>query len=752
MIRTSRRNFLKVTTLAGGGLMMSISAPGLANLLGSNSIDLAEINSYLTIDTKGNIVFLLTKHEMGQGSGTGLPMILADELGADWNKLSIKRSDYDSKFTSTEMGTTGGSSTIRKMWDILRNAGATAREMLKQTAANQWNVDSSELLVENNFVINPENDARLEFGVLASAASKLEVPESVELKKPKDFVYIGKPVKNLITHDVVIGKANYGINTDIEGMVYASIEKCPVYKGKLKSFDDSEARKVKGVIDILEVTNVKAENASLHVQDGVAVIANSTWSAFKARKRLKIEWNFENRNSNSLSNLKETFTKNESEELEPRYMNGNLDAVKKLEGHEVYSASYDNPYEAHALMEPINATAHYKGDSCEVWVGTQSGQRATKAVSDVIGLPVEKVTTHVLNSGGSFGRRYYVDSSMEAAYLSKKLNKPVKLTWSREDEIAHDYFHPFQRSLHSAVISQDKKIVGWETKMLRTDDYASGAELYEIPYYFPNVKTSWKQIESIVHTGAWRSVSEHSSCLGRESFIDELAIKLGENPVDFRLGLLDKEIKLSDFKIADDLSGEALERQKAFAERIRFYRSLLQDRYVAILKSIKEKQWLDEPTSKNKGVGLAIESFGRTVCAHVVNITMDDRTVNGFTVDRVRGIVHCGTVVNPHFGTGQIEGSIIYALSALQYGGIEVEEGRVMRSNFHDNKLLRIDETPDIEVQFIPSNEAPSGLGEPGTPPLAPAVLNAIFNASGIRVRKIPVLKKDLVLKSAQVS
>lgn len=723
-MKTSRRNFLKVSALAGGGFAMTISFPASSGLFKKTTPASYDLGGFLTISEDGKITFILTKHEMGQGSGTGLPMILADELGADWSKLSLKRSDFSPTYSEREMGTTGGSSTIYKMWDILRQAGATTREMLKTVAAKRWNVNAELLRVENSYVIHPSG-AKFEFGELAAEASKLEMPTEATLKNPSTFTYIGKPVKNLITNDVVVGKASYGINTDIEGMVYAAIQRCPVYKGKVISFDDSEARKVNGVLDVLRVPFMEPVEEGQHVQEGVAIIATSTWSAFKAKKLLRIEWDKGDNGKESIATLLDNIHR---ASLSPAYSKGNFGTLAIKPGYELVEQEYDNPYEAHALMEPINATAHFKGDSCEIWVGTQSGERVSKEVSKITGLTEDKLTIHVLNSGGSFGRRYYSDSAMEAAYLSKQLRKPVKLTWSREDEIRHDYFHPYQRSILKAIISPTKKVVGWYAGIIRTAAYMSGLNPWEIPYHFDVIKTESAVIKSPIHVGAWRSVDEHSSALGKESFIDELAIKLNRDPLDLRLELLEGQIESEG---SDD-----------FAQRITEYRKLIQSRHKAVLHFIKNNG-LWKPSKPGKGVGLAIQNFSRTVCAHIVELSLDN-SYNGFKVDNVTCVVHSGTVVNPHFGKGQIEGSVIWALSAAMYGGVEVESGMVMRDNFHDNLLLRIDETPKIEVHFVASEEPPSGLGEPGTPPLAPALLNALYNASGIRIRKIPVLKADL--------
>ncbi len=726
-MKVNRRNFLKISSIAGGGMMLAFKVPA-SGILSTQELQATPLNNFLAIDADGNITFTLTKHEMGQGSGTGLPMILADELGADWEKLEIVRADYDPKYNNTEMGTTGGSGTIRKMWDVLREAGATAREMLKSAAAAEWNVSSENLIAENSLIKNPATGQSLGFGELAAAAAQLPVPQDVQLKEHADFRYITTPVKNRITRDVIKGSANYGINMDVPGMVYASIEKCPVYKGKLKSFDASEAKRVFGVLDVIAIPAMEPSNPSHHVPEGVAVIAKSTWSAFKGRKALKVEWDLGENRDASIEGLNATMDEMRSEQTNPEYTKGDIAAVENDPAVEWLEYDYSNPYQAHALMEPINATAHFKGDSCEVWVGTQSGERMSKEVEQITGLPQDKITIHVLNSGGSFGRRFYADSTMEAVYISQQIQQPVKVTWSREDEISHDYFHPYQRSIHRAGV-KNGEVVAWDTRIFRTDGYMSGTNPWDIPYHFPNIRAFGSEVGSIIHTGAWRSVSEHSSSLGRESFIDELAIKVGKNPIDFRLEMLDDPVE----KTGDD----------DFAERVLEYRTQMRERFTKVLDTVKEKGWMTEPKAAGSGRGIAIDTFSRTVVAHVVDVSLNNSRM-GFKVDRVRSAVYCGTLVNPHFGRGQIEGSIIWALSAVYYGGVEVKNGLVNRSNFHDNILLRIDETPEMDVHFIASEEPPTGLGEPATPPLAPAVLNALYDATGIRIRKIPVSKDDL--------
>lgn len=734
----TRRNFLKVSGKAGGGLIISFSLPIYGN---KNEVNLngeeVEFNKFISIDATGEITIMLTKHEMGQGTGTSIPTIIADELDADWAKIKIKKVNYSPKYTWHEMGTTGGSGSISRTWDSIRMAGATTRELLRQAAANKWGVDPIVLEVKNSFITNLVTEEKLEFGELAEAASILPIPNEVILKKPEEYRYIGKPIKNRMTKGVISGNAKYGMDMDIPGMVYSSIEKCPIYKGKLKNYDDTAAKQIDGVLDIFPIQlseQIKSElNPVLgYVDEGVVVVATSTWIAFKARKLLRIEWDGGQNKSRSMATLNNDM---EAVKDSPNLMTmdlGNVEEGFANSNNEIFEMEYDNPYQAHALMEPLNATAHFYNDSCEIWVGTQDAEKTIGEVAKILELPKEKVVVHMLDSGGSFGRRFHADTSIEAAFISRKVNKPVKVIWTREDEIRNDHFQPYLKNYLRAAITPEKSVVGIENRAISTVDYVTWSEKWEHYYAFPNIRCYRTMVPTLLHEGAWRSVGEHSAALSKECFVDELAHKLHKDPLDYRIELLSHEVDWGDPKDMPDWAiNYMLPRKK-----------LLRQRKLDILFHIKENGLWPKESPKGKGTGLAITNFGPTVCAEIAEVTMDEEF--GFTVDKVTAIVHCGMVINPHFGKGQIEGSIIWALSALKYGGMEVEEGVVQRSNFHNNKVLRMDELPEIEVIFIKSDERPSGLGEPGTPPLAPAVLNAIFNASGKRIRKIPVTKDDL--------
>ncbi|MEO9967963.1 MAG: molybdopterin cofactor-binding domain-containing protein [Reichenbachiella sp.] len=738
-MKATRRNFLKVTSLAGGGLMLAGAIPGMGKILTQDEESvLSSFNHFISIDLEGNVVFQLTAHEMGQGSGTGLPMIMAEELGADWSTVTIERADYDKKYEGLIRETTGGSGTISFYWDSLRNMGATVRELLKAAAANRWQVSTEGLSVSNGFVIDSGSDRKLSFGELAAEAATLEVPKEVELKSPADFNLIGKPVKNLITDKVAMGQGNYGINMDLPDMLYASIEKCPVYKGKLIKFDAAETLKVNGVIDVISVPTLESTEDEIHVQEGVAVIATSTWAAFKGRKSLKCDWDLGDNENNDNERLNAAVETAGKKWEKPVYSVGKYDELKDLEDYREIKATYINPHQAHALMEPMNATAHYNGQTCEIWVGTQNATKVVVNVAKAVDIPADKIKVHVQNSGGSFGRRYYPDTSIEAAYLSKQLKKPIKLTWTREDGIRHDYFHPYQVSHFSGLIKEDE-VIGMQLKMVKTASYASGDNLWEQPYDLGHLDTFINPIDNLVHQGAWRSVQVHSSSLGKECFIDELAIELKKDPLELRNVLYSKPIEY----VAFDRPTPPGEQD--FGELVMDFRTDLRRRNRSVMEYISANKLWDRAKSAGKGRGFAIDDFfGRTVCAHIVEVEKDNSDW-GIKITKITSVLDCGIVVNPHFGRGQVEGSIIYALSALKYGSIDLKNGKVQQSNFHNNKLLRIDEVPEIEVHFVPSEETPRGLGEPATPPLAPAVLNAIFDATGKRIRKVPVYKEDLL-------
>ncbi|MEM9649558.1 MAG: molybdopterin cofactor-binding domain-containing protein [Bacteroidota bacterium] len=741
----NRRDFLKVGSKIGGGLMVSIYLPAYGKSITSDqTVADIEFNKFISIDTNGEITIMLTKHEMGQGTGTAIPTIIADELEADWSKIKIKQATYDPKYTWLEMGTTGGSGSIARTWDAVRTAGAATKALLKQAAANAWGVDPIVLEVKKSYVTNRVTNQTFRFGELAEEAAKLTIPKDIDLKKPGEYVYVGKSVKNRITKDVVSGNMKYGIDMDISGMVYASIERCPIYKGRIKNYDDSEVKKVKGVLDVFPIAIPQKIKDRLHpimgyVYDGIAIVASSTWVAFKARKLLRVEWDGgENANRDIASLNDDMGALKDSPSLMSMDL-GDVGPCFQNPENTILEMEYNTPYQTHAVMEPLNATAHFQDDICEIWVGIQDPEKTIDNVSKALEIPKEKINIHVLKSGGSFGRRYAADTSIEAAFISKKIRKPVKLTWTREDEIKNDHCQPYLKNYMTAAITPKKSVEAIENQAICTIDYAVWSTKWDHYYAFPNIRCHRSTVPALLQYGAWRSVGEHSAALSKECFVDELAHNLGKDPLDYRLELLSHEVDWGDPK---EMSQVAIERMLP-------RKKLLRQRQIEVLSYIKANGLWSKEEFYGRGKGLAMMCFGDTVCAEIAEVTMEGEF--GYRVDKITAVVHCGMVINPHFGKGQIEGSIIWALSAVKYGGVEIENGAIQRSNFHDNKVLRIDELPKIEVIFMESDERPSGLGEPGTPPLAPAVLNAIFNACGKRIRKIPVTKEDLVESTSKI-
>lgn len=724
-----RRHFLQISGIAGGGFLLSLRLSLEGELLARSTGTAFEPNAFLQIDAQGVVTFTLTKLEMGQGSGTGLPMIIADELGADWNTLKVVRANYDKRFSRNEQGTTGGSSSIRKLWKPLKEAGATARLMLIAAAVKKWkssknlSLKSSDCYTKDGYVIHRLTKRKLSFGKVASLAAKMPIPQQLVFKDSKDYQYIGQPVKNLITPQLVLGKDEYTMNFSLPGMLYAAAVRCPVYKGKLKSFDDRAALKIQGVKQVVKITDVDLKNDP-YVYDSVVVVADSNWAAFQGKQALKVQWEEGKNGQRSLDSVRKEVLAATKKKVKPTIVKGDIAAAFK--DAEVYEASYENPFQSHALMEPLSAVAHFKGNTCEVWTGTQSAMNATKIAAQVSGLKENAVTTHVLPSGGSFGRRGE-DFVAEAVLISKAIGgQPVKIVWTREDELQHDQYHPFHYSTLRAAI-KNNELVGWENNIVRVANGDGGNNLWDIFYHYPNLKTQCALVEPPFPMGAWRSVSVHSASLGVECFMDELAHKLKQDPYKFRMKHLTQPVSLI---------GEG-----GRAKLIHNFRKLSRDRFRQVLSEVVKKANWGKKMPKGHGQGLAVAGFSRTACAQVAEVSV----INGqLKVHKITCTMHLGRVINPHFVQGQVEGGIIWALSALLYGGVEFEKGRIKRSNYHDNKVLRINEIPEIVVHLIDSEDDPTGAGEPAVPPLAPAVLNAIYAATGKRIRKLPVTPNDL--------
>jgi isoquinoline 1-oxidoreductase subunit beta len=720
----TRRDFLKVAGLSGGALTLNIMLPFHSSA--SVAPVIFEPNLLVNISNDNTVSFVLLKQEMGQGVITGLSMIFADEMGADLQTMKIIHSDYKPNAEHVLQGITGGSSSIQRCWLPLRESAATAREILLQAAAETWGVKKGDCYAEKSKVIHRPTGKQIAFGNLVEKASKISAPEPVQLKNASDFQYIGKPIKSLNTKDIVTGKYNYGIDVSLPEMLYASIERCPVHLGTIKSFDDSKARKVNGVVDVVKISRlVRPVSVGVPgwnliydytIEEGLAVIASSTWAAMQGRKALDIVWDEGENGSAHTGSFAEKIDRIKDSELVVTWLKGDVNG-KQTENGSVVEGKYETPYMAHAVMEPHNTTASVKGNACELWSGTQFGKRIVEEVSGVLNMPVENVKCHVMPSGGGFGRNWEADFAVEAALVSQAVQKPVKTTWTREDVTRHDYFHPPQQDHHRVLLDNTNSIHTWTIdqfccfKMPKDDPWNPYA------YAVPNYRTRKIDLPSPVETGPWRSVTEHKDTFTLETFVDEIAAHIKADPLEFRLQQLKKYV---------DHSNEDPNR----IPKIHTDRQLT----TQVLEVAADKAgW-----GKKSNLGIAVAKFN-SHCAQVAEVDIDKGNV---IVKKITVAIHCGIAVNPLLIENQVQGAVIFALQALRYGGITLKNGRVEQSNFHDYKMLRIDEVPEISVHIIPSTDPPKGAGEPGVPALAPAVLNAVYALTGKRIRKIPLLKK----------
>lgn len=735
-----RRDFIKASALAGGGLLLQANAfaqllTPLAPETGPSATGVVPLNAFLKINAQNDIFFQVTKHEMGQSVATGMAMILAEELDADWEKLKMEFVDADlAVYQNAEKGgfSTGGSNTIMDMWKILRTMGASARYMLVHAAAQEWNVDATQIKTQNGHLLHPTKDIRVSYGQLAQKAAQVPVPTKVTFKNESAFSLIGKPLVNKITPDVVTGQYTYGIDVEVPGMLYALVARCPVFMGKLKSFDASKTLKVKGVKKVVTTSAVAGmkPGSFYHVREGVAVIADSFWAAKKGRDLLQIEWETGQNGTRSHQEFEQQVKELSYEQTQPTGFKGDPHAFADLSKIDrILSAEYVYPYQLHSLMETLNCTAHYKGDNCEIWIGHQAQSYLIDEVVKHFKLAKEKVLVHTLPSGGGFGRRWYPDAALEAVQISKEAgNVPVKMVWTREDDFQNSFWHCYSFSRYQAGITTDQQIHAWYFKELRTYTWGSNfpfrPEISWNGYDIPNKRFDFENIQgrSLVQCSAWRSVIGNAWGFGQECFLDEIAAFMGKDPYELRKELLKKD----------------------FEEKIghRFPISSKRLRQVMDL-AVSKSSW-KEKREKGRGVGLAVYPYmhGNSYCAQVAEVTVKD---GNLSIDKIVVAVDCGLVVNPDLVKNQIEGGIVWGLTAMLHGGLEVENGRALRSNFHDNKLMTNAECPEIEVHFVPSQEGPYGIGELSPPCSVPAVMNAIFNATGKRIRKLPLAKDSLV-------
>jgi len=709
----SRRDFLKLSGTTGAVLALGYIFPGngksafLENL-SSKAPFTGELTPFVIIDSSGTITLMLHKPEMGQGTYQSIPALIAEELNVTLDQVTIKpalanRKKYGPMYVH-------GSQSVKTQWMRLRKAGAAAREMLTKAAAQNWKVPVNECYARDGKVFHKASNKSAGYGELVETASKMSVPQDPKLKDPKDFILIGKSIPRPDIPLKVDGTAQFGIDSKMPGMLYASVEHCPVFLGKVKSFDGSAAKAVKGVKHVLSSKRMM-NRQTLY---GVAVVADSYYAAEQGRKTLKVSWDYGRNagvNSDELfTHYRElTHTEGDIVKQEGDFEGAYAKAVKKQE------ALYELPFASHAPMEPQNAVAHVHGDKCEIWAATQDPDGAQETVARYLNIPVENVTLHFTFMGGGFGRRGIHDPIMEAVFLSKKLGVPIKTVWTREDDMKQGPFRQAMVNRLKGGLDESGNLIAFQHKIVspsishsqfgdpstpgRTDRGAmEGIE--DSPYEIPNLKLNNIFADAPIGISWWRAVYSATNSFAQESFIDEMAQAAGKDPLQFRIDMIHKNTRMKN-----------------------------------LYEFLREKSGWNKSLPDDWGKGVAAFEYAAGRAGHVVYVSKKGA---GVKMERIVSVIDCGIIVNPDNVKAQVEGSIIMALTAALKDEITIRNGQVVQSNFDSYRMMRINEIPPIEVHIVPSNVDPNGAGEPALSPLAPALGNAIFAATGKRIRKLP--------------
>jgi CO/xanthine dehydrogenase Mo-binding subunit len=701
----TRRDFLTAGVAAGAGLVIGFHLP---HGNSSGSAKGFAPNAYLKITPDGKIAIVVARSEMGQGVRTSLPMILAEELEADWKQIVIEQAGASTLYGDQ---TTGGSASVRTTWEPMRKAGAAAREMLISAAALEWGVPRSGCKAEMGAVVHAASKRRLNYGQLTNQASAQPIPTDVPLKQAKDYQIVGKPLPRLDVPSKVDGTAEFGIDLRLPGMKYAVLARCPVIGGKIASFDDKESKKISGVGYMGKISD-----------SAIAVVADSVWSAMEGRRMLNVQWDEgPNKDLNSAGIL-ESLKKSSSSKAVTLYSTGD---ASKVSGRRL-EAEYELPLMAHAALEPGNCTAQFRGSKCELWAPTQVPQDVRDSVAQAIALDPDQVKVNVTLMGGGFGRRLEHDYGVEAALVSKAANAPVKVLWTREDDMRNSTYRPASYHKLSAVLDGQGWPVAFNHRIVAPS--ISGQKGLPTPngvdpdlpdeaaliYSFPSATVEYVMAETPVPLGWMRSVYALQAGFASESFIDELAVAAKKDALEYRLHLLSKD---EDIKYFDTIWRTA--------------------RMRGVLQLAAEKAGWGKSLPAGHYQGIACFGCFSTYMAEVVEISMENGQPR---VQRVVAAMDCGQVVNPNILEQQIKGGVIYALTNALHAQITIDKGRVVQGNFDDYAPIRMNEAPMIEAYFVQNTEAPTGAGEPPVPPLAPALCNAIFAATRKRIRALPVV------------
>jgi CO/xanthine dehydrogenase Mo-binding subunit len=691
--KLDRRDFVKLGVIAGSGLLLGVRLPERSDRAAGAAAPFAP-NAFLRIDPSGDVTIWLGRSDMGQGVRTSLPMIVAEELDADWSRVRVVQADaHPEKYG--RMMTVGSTSVRGGAWMPLRRAGASAREMLVTAAASRLNVPASELTTEKGRVLHAASGRAVTYGDLAEAAAAVPIPAQPKLKDPARFTLVGTRVPLVDTRDKAMGKAVFGIDARTPGMLYATVVHPPVFGSKVGSVNDAKAKAVGGVRHVVQVSQ------------GVAVVGENTWAALEGARLLEIVWSDTSFAMSTPDISRELARQSDGASVSARN-DGNVVAALAAAAKRV-EAVYEAPYLAHATMEPMNCTADVRADRCEVWAPTQNPQGTQSTAASLTGLPLEAVTVHVTNMGCGWGRRSRPDFVTDAVEVSKQVGAPVQVLWTRAEDMQHDYYRPAAHVRFEAGLDANGRATALRARVAAQGitggrsavDGPAVAGLADMHYAIPNLSVAYGRVELAVPVGFWRAVGPSQNTFFLESFIDELAHAAKRDPVEFRLELLGGNPRL---KRTLELAAE----QSGWGSKL--------------------------PAGRARGVALLDDRGGKV--AEVAEVSIENGRVR---VHKVTCVADCGQIIHPGIVEAQLTGSVIAGLTAALYGEITIEKGRAKQANFNDYPMLRMREAPPITVHVVKNQEEPGGVGEPAVPPIAPAVTNALYTLTGKRIRQLPI-------------
>lgn len=733
--KINRRDFVKIFGLTSTGIILgcNISSDS-KEFIPTTDGDSFSPNLFIEIHKNGQITLISSRSEMGQGIKTSLASAIADELEADWSYISVKQAIGHEKYGNQN---TDGSRSVRTILEPMRKMGAAAKMMLIAAAAKKWNVDEKNCKAENHHVININTNEKIFYGDLVAEASKISIPkeETIKLKKVEDFKYIGKTLKSVDLNDFTHGTATYGIDIRIPNMKFAAIARCPVTFGTVKSFDSINAEKVVGVEKVISLERMAPPVGQFFgALGGVAVIANNTWAAFQGKLALNIEWNYGENHAFDTDIFKETLAKRLQKK--GKLVPGSIGNIQNSfsRANQIIEATYHVPFLVHTPMEVPNATAWYQKNHIEVWAPVQDPQTARAEIAHFFEIPIEKVTVNVTFLGGGFGRKSKSDFVVEAVALSKKIKAPVQVVWTREDDVKHSFYHATSLQYLKGSIDEKGRVSGWLQRVAipsivssfkPMSNYASGLELNQgftnNPYNIENFRLENIKAEAHLRIGWMRSVVHIHSGFANNSFVDEMAFAAKKDPVEFHLDLIGED--------------RIIEGRSKYPYNSKHMKKVLNS-------TAKLANW-GRKLPENHGIGIAIHYSFYSYVATAVEVSVVDNKVN---IEHIWITIDCGLVLNKDNVINQLQGAAIFGMSLALFGKITAKEGAVEQHNFFDYQMVRMKDAPKITVEIIDAmNEAPTGVGEPGVPVIAPAICNAIFNATGKRVRSLPLIDHGLV-------